>query len=215
MSANKYIIFDFDGTLVDSIELAINVYNRIAPKYKCKPIQDEARELLSSRNPQKYFKEYGVTPFKLLLLVYTVRRELGKHISDMNPVKGMDAALRDLRKAGYKLGVLTSNSRKNVSRFLENNKLADLFEFICSGRHLLGKDKVILDIIKKETIPADSVLYVGDETRDALAMKKAGIPIISVSWGLTKREKLETLHPTAIADSPAELLTLANGILNI
>lgn len=214
MSANKYIIFDFDGTLVDSIEVAINVYNRIAPKYKCKPIQDDASEILSSRNPQKYFKEYGITPFKLLLLVYMVRRELGKHISDIEPVKGMAPALKELKEAGFTLGVLTSNSRKNVIRFMENNKLHDIFDFFYSGRHLFGKDVAIKEIIKKESIPAHRVLYVGDETRDALAMKKAGIPIIAVSWGLTKREKLETLHPAAIIDQPAELLTLANGILS-
>lgn len=119
MSDKKYIIFDFDGTLVDSIELALNIYNRVAPKYKCKPVHDEARELLSSRNPQRFFKEYGITPLKLMLLVYVVRKELGKHISDMSPVKGMDVALRDLKKAGYKLGILTSNSKKNVSKFLK------------------------------------------------------------------------------------------------
>lgn len=213
MNNKKYIIFDFDGTLVNSIELALSIYNRIAPQYKCKPIQSEARELLSSKNPRKYFKEYGITSFKLLLLVFHIRKELGLHIADLKPVKDIDKALQELKNNGFSLGILTSNSKKNVEKFMANHNLSHLFDFVYSGRHLLGKDKVIGQILKREQIPSKNVVYVGDETRDVLAMKKAGIPVIAVSWGLTKKSTLLNLKPNDVADNPLDIPILSLNIL--
>lgn len=214
MTSKKYIIFDFDGTLVDSVDIAMSIYNRIAPRYNCKPVQNEAREILSSKNPQRFFKEYGITPFKLFLLVYTIRRELGKQIRLIEPVKGMEQTLRALHQYGYRLGILTSNSKKNVEEFLTHNHLRDLFSFVYSGRKLLGKDKAIAKLLEREGIDAKDVVYVGDETRDVLAMKKVLIPIVAVSWGLTSREKHSTLKPESLIDSPVELTSeLINSLL--
>lgn len=205
MQKIRYILFDFDGTLADSVDTALQLYNKVAPEYNCKPIHGEARELLSAKNPTRYFKEYGVTPFKLFLLVFRIRRELGKHMLDIPLVHGMEKSLRNLQQAGYKLGILTSNSKKNVERFLAHNQLNDLFSFVYSGRHLFGKDKIIKTLIKKEKLFEGGIVYVGDETRDVLAMKKAHIPIISVSWGLSSAAKLATLHPEALIHQPEEL----------
>lgn len=204
----KYIIFDFDGTLADSVDAALHIYNRVAPEYKCKPIIGEARDLLSAKNPTRYFKEYGVTPFKLFLLIFRVRKELGKHMHEIPLVEGIEKSLKTLRDAGYRLGILTSNSKKNVERFLAHNQLDDVFSFIYSGRHLFGKDKVIGKIIRKERLNEGSIVYVGDETRDVLAMKKIQIPVVAVSWGLSPAAKLETLHPSRLIHQPDELSPL-------
>ncbi len=201
----KYIIFDFDGTLADSVDAALHIYNRVAPEYNCKPIIGEARNLLSAKNPTRYFKEYGVTPFKLFLLIFRVRKELGKHMHEIPLIEGIEKSLRSLKNAGYRLGILTSNSKKNVENFLSHNQLTDVFSFIYSGRHLFGKDKVIGKIIRKERLVDGGIAYVGDETRDVLAMKKIHIPVIAVSWGLSPAMKLETLHPSRLIHHPDEL----------
>ena len=101
MKRIKHIIFDFDGTLADSVDAALHIYNRVAPEYNCKPIIGEARELLSARNPTRYFKEYGVTPFKLFLLIIRVRKELGKQIEQIPLIEGIEKSLRELHTAGF------------------------------------------------------------------------------------------------------------------
>lgn len=201
----KHIIFDFDGTLANSVDTALHIYNRIAPEYNCKPVEGKARELLSARNPSRYFKEYGITPFKLFLLIFRIRKELGLHMESIELVTGISSSLKKLHKDGYQLGILTSNSRKNVVRFLALHQLTGLFSFIYSGRHLFGKDKVISSIIRKEKLTKGAIVYVGDETRDVLAMQKAGIPIVAVSWGLSSPEKLSSLKPDALIHQPEEL----------
>jgi beta-phosphoglucomutase-like phosphatase (HAD superfamily) len=153
MTTQKYIIFDFDGTLVDSVDLAVEIYNKIAPKYNCKPVQHEAREILSSKNPQKFFKTYGITPFKLFLLVYRIRRELGKHIPHIEPVKGMENALRSLRNHGYKLGILTSNSKANVEDFLDHKPFTRIVQFCVQRSEIVRKGYIHHSIIEKGKNP--------------------------------------------------------------
>lgn len=205
MKPVRHIIFDFDGTLADSVDAALDIYNRVAPEYNCKPIEGTARELLSARNPTRYFKEYGVTPFKLFLLIFRVRKELGKQMEHIPLIPGIGDSLRELQRAGFQLGILTSNSRKNVERFLAFHGLSGLFSFVYSGRHLFGKDKVIGHIIKKEKLTEGRIVYVGDETRDVLAMQKIHIPVVAVSWGLGSAEKLQSLHPDVVLNDPLEL----------
>ena len=212
MSSNKYVIFDFDGTIANSIEQAINTYNRIAHEYKCKPIQEEFRDLLSSKNPQQYFKEYGITTWKLFLLVFRIRKEISKHIADIKPVDNIISSLHELKNGGYKLGILTSNSGKNVNQFLDNNNLSGVFEFVYSASNLFGKDKVFRRLLKRNNISVNNAIYVGDERRDVEASRKVGVPIIGVSWGLLNRKILETLQTDQIADDPHELMACVQKI---
>jgi len=205
MSDSDYIIFDFDGTIADTLELALGIYNRIAPEYNFRPAGEAERELLRTKKPQELLKTYGISRLKLLTVLLRIRKELSRHVSEIKPVIGMEAALREIRNAGFRMGILTSNSVDNVSKFLDINNLSDLFDFIYSGRSLLGKEKVIKRMLIHEQLPANRVVYVGDETRDIEASRAVGIPVIGVSWGLNRREVLATTFPDQIADKPEEL----------
>jgi len=205
MSDSDYIIFDFDGTIADTLELALGIYNRIAPEYNFRPAGEAERELLRTKKPQELLKTYGISRLKLLTVLLRIRKELSRHVSEIKPVIGIEAALREIRNAGFRMGILTSNSVDNVSKFLDINNLSDLFDFIYSGRSLLGKEKVIKRMLIHEQLPANRVVYVGDETRDIEASRAAGIPVIAVSWGLNRREVLATTFPDQIADKPEEL----------
>ena len=212
MNDSLYIIFDFDGTIADTLELGMGVFNRIAPEYNCLPIGPEERELFRTTKPQELLEAYGISRLKLLTLTLRMRKEMKKHVSEMNLFTGMEAALREISNAGYRTGILTSNSVVNVSKFLEINKLSGLVDFIYSGRSFLGKEKVIRKVLIHERIPAGRVVYVGDETRDIEASKAAGIPVIAVSWGLNRRDLLASLSPDQIADKPEDLLPCARRV---
>jgi len=205
MNDSFYIIFDFDGTIADTLELGVGVFNRIAPEYNCLPIGPEERELFRTTKPQELLEAYGISRLKLLSLTLRMRKEMRMHVPEMNLYTGMEAALREIRNDGHRIGILTSNSVVNVSKFLEINKLSELVDFVYSGRSFLGKEKVIRKVLLHERIPSGRVVYVGDETRDIEASKAAGIPVIAVSWGLNHRDLLASLSPDQIADRPEEL----------
>jgi phosphoglycolate phosphatase-like HAD superfamily hydrolase len=52
----KYIVFDFDRTIADTIDLALKIYNRFAPEYNCKSIEQGDIELLRAEKPRKFLK---------------------------------------------------------------------------------------------------------------------------------------------------------------
>lgn len=205
MSRIRYIIFDFDGTIADTIDLALAIYNRIAPEYNCKPVNDEDRKVLREGKPKELLKEYGVTNLKLGLLLLRIRKEIGNHIPELKLVKGIRDPLREIKNAGLILGILTSNSTHNVNRFLKKNDLTDIFDFVYSGKSLFGKDRVLMRLFDHEKISGEEVMYIGDETRDIEASERAGIPVVAVTWGLNNRKALLSLKPDQIADKPADL----------
>ena len=214
MREAKFVVFDFDGTIADTLGLSLRIYNEIAPEFNLVSISDDIREIIRAKRPQEIFKAYGINNRKLLLLTLRIRKELSKHIHETEPVTEMEAALHEIKDAGYKLGILTSNSTNNVSRFLDVNSLSGLIDFIYSGKSLFGKDKVIRHMLTYENISEKDIIYVGDETRDIEASKKARIPVIAVSWGLNRRDVLASLHPDQIADAPKDLLPAVQQIFN-
>ncbi len=215
MSDTGYLILDFDGTVADTLEMALSVFNRIAPEYDLQPVGDRERELFRTKKPQELIRDFDIPKLKLLTLTLRIRKEMSRHIPEMKLFDGLEMALREIRDAGYRLGILTSNSVENVRKFLEVHNLNDQFSFIYSGRSFLGKEKVIRKVLIREQIEPGRVVYAGDETRDIEACQAAGIPVIAVSWGLNRRELLASLSPDQIADRPEELPDLVRQIIPI
>ena len=205
VSANKYVIFDFDGTIADTVELAITIFNRMASDYGLPQIAGEERAMLHGTKPQAILKKYGVSNYKLGLILLRLRKELKKHIAELQPIAGVVEAIQTLKDSGYRLGILTSNSKENVKDFLKNNRMIGLFDFVYSGKSIFGKSSVLERLFEQEKISKNLVVYVGDETRDVEATKKTGIPIVSVTWGLNNRAVLASLSPEQMADTPEEL----------
>lgn len=210
----KTIIFDFDGTIADTLHLGVDLYNNIAHEYNCDTIAEKDIKRLQSMRPQQVMDNYWVNIFRMPFLLLRLRKELKKRITELKPINGITKAIKDIKNSGFKMGIMTSNTKGNVKSFLSLNWLDDIFDFIHSGKNLFGKDKVIRRLMKRNNLSIDEAVYIGDETRDIEASKKVGIPIVSVSWGFNSRKILESLSPDIIVDSPSELLDWLRKILN-
>ncbi|MDO5524214.1 MAG: HAD-IA family hydrolase [Bacteroidia bacterium] len=215
MNAHPYIVFDFDGTIADSIDLGFRIFNRIAPEYNLQQVDEEIKKEIVTKHTQELLKKYGISHLKVITLLLRLRKEFTQHIDEITLIAGMEQALYDIKNAGLRIGILTSNSVVNVRKVMEKYGLSPIIDFVYSGKSLLGKDKVIRSMLKKEVISPDNVIYVGDETRDVEASKKAGIPVVAVPWGFSSRQLLEAAKPNEIADEPASLLECAWRLLNI
>jgi phosphoglycolate phosphatase-like HAD superfamily hydrolase len=206
MKNKKIIIFDFDGTIADTLDMGVEIYNSITDKYNCKPVRQEDIKKLQSKKLRELMKDFGVTNLKLPFLLLHIRKELSRRIDDINPIKNIQEALTKIKAAGFNLGILSSNSKENVSAFLKKNNLSDLFDFIFTGRNIFGKNKVMQRLLKNKNISRGDTIYIGDEVRDIEAAKKVGIPIVSVSWGFNSKNILAASHPDRIVDNPEQLL---------
>ncbi|MCO6497013.1 MAG: HAD-IA family hydrolase [Chitinophagaceae bacterium] len=214
MPKDCYIIFDFDGTIGDTIELALDSYNKITEEHHLKPLNNQDRALIKSKQPRELFKAAGISGLKLPLIILAIRKEMNHSIGDMKVIPGMDDALRAIQEQGYQLGILTSNSVENINIFLEKNGLKNLFNFVHSEKSFFGKSKVINKLMKQYVIEKQNAIYVGDETRDIEAAHKSGIAGIGVTWGMNNRNLLESVHPDCITDSPGNLIQCIERIFS-
>ncbi|AFY50161.1 haloacid dehalogenase superfamily enzyme, subfamily IA [Nostoc sp. PCC 7524] len=202
----KVIIFDFDGTIADTVDALVSIANRLAADFGYVQITPEQLTLLRNLSSREIIKYSGVSLFKIPFLVKKVKTELKNKIQELKPIPGMKEALEDLQHHGYKLGIITSNSKENVTDFLRINELDNLFEFIYSGVTIFGKTTIINNVLKQKQIKHKCVVYVGDETRDIEASKKANIKVIAVTWGFNSPEVLAKQNPDFLINQPSQLL---------
>lgn len=208
----KTILFDFDGTLADTLQEGVKIYNQIAREYGCKPVPQEEIEGLRGKRPQEFLEDYGVTFFKLPRILLRMRDELNYKMRTIQAFPNIVQTILDIHTAGFSLGVLTSNSQDNVKSFLQRNHVEKIFDFVFSEKHLFGKHKAMKRLLKKNNLSPNDVLYVADETRDIEAARKAGVKIISVAWGFNTKEVLLAQKPDVLIHSPAELLSAIQSL---
>jgi phosphoglycolate phosphatase len=208
----KVIIFDFDGTIADTVDALVSIANGLAQKFGYIPITQEELALLRNLSSREIIKYSGISILKIPFLVKKVKSELKSKIKELKPISGIKEALVVLNNNGYKLGIITSNSQENVTDFLKVNDLDNLFDFVYSGVTIFGKTTIINNVLKQKQIKPQEVIYVGDETRDIEASKKANIKVIAVTWGFNSQEVLAKQNPDFLIHEPYELLEVIKGL---
>jgi len=211
----KVIIFDFDGTLADTLEALVIITNRLAVEFGYKQTAPEELAQIRNLSSREIVKQSGISIFKLPFLLKKVKLALHNDIQKLSPILGIKEALTNLKNEGNRLGILTSNSEENVSVFLRKHGLEDLFSFIYSGTSLFGKHKVIRKFMKQNNLNNEEVIYVGDETRDIESSKKINIKVIAVSWGFNSREALAKHNPDFLIHKPCELIEVIASLQKI
>jgi phosphoglycolate phosphatase len=200
------IIFDFDGTIADTVDALVSIANRLAIDFGYIQITPDELELMRNFNSREIIKYSGISVFKIPFLVKKVKGELKDKIKDLKPIPGIKEVLIELKNQGQRLGIITSNSQDNVTEFLQVNNLDNLFEFIHSGVTIFGKTTIINNVLRQKQLKTQQVIYVGDETRDIEASRKANIKVIGVTWGFNSQEVLAKQHPDFLIHHPTELL---------
>jgi phosphoglycolate phosphatase len=208
----KVIIFDFDGTIADTVDALVSIANGLAQKFGYIPITQEELALLRNLNSREIIKYSGISILKIPFLVKKVKSELKSKIKELKPISGIKETLVVLNNNGYRLGIITSNSQENVTDFLRVNDLDNLFDFVYSGVTIFGKTTIINNVLKQKQIKPQEVIYVGDETRDIEASKKANIKVIAVTWGFNSQEVLAKQNPDFLIQEPYELLEVIKGL---
>lgn len=208
----KVIIFDFDGTVADTLEAIVSITNCLASEFGYKPITPEEITQVRNLSSREIIKESGIPIFKIPFLIKRVKENLRGDIKQLNPVSGIKEVLTQLHSEGKILGILTSNSEANVRDFLKQHKMQYLFSFVVSANTLFGKHKVLRKIMIRNNWEPQEVIYVGDETRDIVSSKKINMKVIAVSWGFNSEEALAGENPDFLIDRPRELLEVIGSL---
>lgn len=206
MHNKKIILFDFDGTLADTLRHMLLISNRLSGIYGYKKVKEEEIEYLRQKKTREALQELNIPILQLPRIVSSIKRELRQNMHLVRPFTQIREVLYQL-KSRFCLGIVTSNSAQNVHLFLEKHQMP-WFDIIYSGSNLFGKSRILRKIVRKYQLSQKDIVYVGDETRDVEAAKKTGIDMIAVSWGMNAAETLFHSQPTYLIHTPEELLSL-------
>ncbi len=200
----KILVFDFDGTLANTTKVAYEVYLKVAGKSSHNLMSEN--EFLSLRNLplENRFKKYGIPLYKIPKLFKSTIPLFKEHIEKVEIFPGIKDLLLKLKDEGYRLIILSSNSKENIIWFLTNQDIM-VFDKIITKSSIFGKDKKIKKLISSEKVERKQIVYIGDESRDIKACKKAKIKMIASTWGYDSLEVLEKDKPDYLVDNTNEL----------
>jgi phosphoglycolate phosphatase len=204
-----FLIFDFDGTLAQTLETGIRIFNEIGPEYGLTPVTMEEAHELRKLHTRALLDRLGVSRIMAVKLAAHIRRLLHERMDQVKLIPHVAEALRDLQNDGFRMGILSSNSADNVRMFLQRYHLDDCFSFIEAGVSLFGKPRRIRNVLRRIGVPKTEIMYVGDETRDMEASRKASVCGLAVCWGANGREAMMTEGPEFCVDTPAEMVAAA------
>ena len=200
-------LFDFDGTLADTLEISSTILNELAAEFRFRPLPPEELEAARRLGTREFIRHLGVRPWRVPGIARRGLLKLQDRISEVMPIAGIPETLAELHARGHRIGILTSNSETNVLAFMARHRLP-YFHFVRTSSKLFGKARVMHRILRSEKVSTGKVVYVGDETRDIEAAREAGMRIAAVTWGFNAPETLAALSPDHLLSSPAELLTI-------
>lgn len=201
----RLIVFDFDGTIANTLPKIVAIVNRLANEFGYESLDEEKILTFKGLSSREIVRQSQVSMLTLPFLLRRVKQELTPEISTIEPIQGIEIALKTLKSQGYRLGILTSNLQDNVTAFLANNNLQDIFEFIYSDASIFGKHRKIRRLLRLHRLDPAEFVYVGDESRDIEAAKKSGVWAIAVGWGFNAPELLLQHHPDRLVTHPEAL----------
>ena len=206
-----HILFDFDGTLVESMDLSLHLLNGLSEKYhyRCVSLEDVAR-LKAMPLPER-FRQMGVQAHRIPAISLDFLSLYRNALPSIQPVAGARALLESLKREGLGLSVLSSNSVENIQAFLRANGM-ELFDHIFSCNNLFGKDRSIKKFLARFGVDRSELLYVGDELRDIEACREAGVKIVAVTWGFDPAPLIKSGGPDFLAGTPDEALQTVRAL---
>ncbi len=205
MQTKKLIIFDFDGTLANVDDVMIAIYQKLSSEFHLPQITEEEIPNIKNLGAKQFIKErLHISFWRLPRVIHRALEEYQRHSEEIALYPGIAELLSELRKKNIATGIVSSNKSQTIQSILHRYNIN--VDFVIQSS-LFGKARVLRKTVKSLDLRFNQVVYVGDEIRDVEAAKKAGLDIISVTWGLNTLEALQKVN-TLLAHTPKDILTL-------
>ncbi len=207
------ILFDLDGTVIDSVALIRESHRHAVSAVLGTTLPDETLVALVGRPLIDQMRAFSVDHADELLRVYREWNHAHTH-QLLGAYEGMDQLLTELRAHGRTLGIITSKSGPTVDLAFDVLPLRHHFTVVITAedteRHK-PDPAPIHAAIKRLGADPKRACYVGDAPFDVQAAQAAGVTAIGVTWGFFTRDVIESLSPDVIVDTTDALADVLLG----
>nr|WP_295971578.1 pyrophosphatase PpaX [uncultured Bacillus sp.] len=213
---NKHIstlLFDLDGTLINTNELIINSFLHTLEKFY--PNKYKREDVIPFMGPPLEETFSKVDPDKLDLLRQTyISFNKEQHDHYVTEFAGVYEAMEALKKSGYKLGIVTTKRAEIVQMGLRLTNLTPFFETVVAFEDV-NKVKPDPEGVNKALsyfgASPEEAIMVGDNYHDIKAGKNAGTKTAGVAWSLKGKEFLQRWEPDYMLETMEDLLHILGG----
>lgn len=202
----KVIIFDWDGTLMDSIDkIVVSLQAAAKDCHLSPPSRDAIRNIVGlslDKAMEMLFPTHSKSQQAAVVEAY---RQQYKQLDELHPTPfypGIESWLVSLKEAGYLLAVATGKGRNGLDRLLDKFAVRDLFAVTyCADQTKSKPHPLMLQRILDELgLQANQALMVGDSSYDLEMANNANIDCMGVSYGVHSQAVLQQFNPIAIVD---------------
>ncbi|MBI4144420.1 HAD family hydrolase [Candidatus Woesearchaeota archaeon] len=172
-SQTMIVVFDFDGTIVDSKRLAYAAFLSTLKKYRISAVGEKEWLKLYEDNFFEVIAKKGFKGRKLFALFAEVKKEYGKHLFNLRFFPGMKSLLKQ-----FVPHIITSNLSGIVNEFFQKRGIM----CVVSGKDK-GKSKTKKLLAIKRLHSLDRIIFVGDTIGDIVEGKAAKVITVGVTWG--------------------------------
>ena len=211
---SKCIVFDLDGTIIDSFPDIFESLNKALEQSGFPAISFEKFFAIAGYGPRNLIKDSVDEPMTAEKFEQTVALYNDIYTNCGSPktvlFEGMAEVLAELRKRGYMLAVRTNKAQvttDGIAQRLLNDKV-DLVWGSIEGRQIKPYAQSVLPILEMYGAKPEETFLVGDMKADIDTANNAGMKFIGCLWGYGKQEDMKASGATVFAEKPADLLDL-------
>ena len=214
MNAVRALIFDLDGTLLDSLQdLCLSTNHALLQMGYPQRSLEEVRRFVGNGVHRLIERAVppGTTPDDLEACFRHFQQHYLLHCQDHTaPYPGIPDMLRQARQRGYRTAIVSNKLQAGVDELYDAH-FRQLVDVAIGERPSLRRKPapdMVLYALRHLRLSPHEALYIGDSEVDVLTAQAAALPCISVLWGFRSRHELEAAGATRFASSPADLLSL-------
>ena len=213
----KLVIFDFDGTLADTKENIILTFQMTMKELEVEIKSRQECAATIGLTLEDAFKVLypGMAAEKYILLRDTYRRIFKENRKILVPglFPEVMETLEELRRRGYLMSIASSRQSPSLHSFLEDMKIAHLFEYAVGGdnvEHPKPAPDAVLQILRHYNLSAEEAFVVGDMPFDINMATNAGVKSCGVTWGNADAAQLKESGANYVIDKMSQLLEILN-----
>lgn len=205
LEINNVLIFDYDGVIVDSIEL--HARNFIESLHSNGHLRIRNREELLDLYEGNFYEELqgtGLTAEHIEVVIKDYNIKQKGSLKNIQLFPGIKESITELAKNNT-MYIVTSNASHVVERVLKDKRI-NFFQEVLGAEQEKSKTKKIKTLTKQ--FPNSESFYIGDTKGDIIEGKNAGVKTVGVAWGWHGEKRLKETNPDYILKSPEELTEL-------